>query len=576
MYQLTEQEIYLKSFVDVISSEFYGDIYREILNEIGILKGFVINRDNRHDWHTASNAKKYTNSEYLEYEERLKKETWNKCASHFRTWYLEKKLSRMYESLLDLRDERKRMIGSIIYNGHLKRLEELLGICTQCNCLIDDNTNEIRKLKSETIRDLDMASLSAISYHLPSDLFDEFNPYIFDILCDGVYLRTSDMNLTRTGRYKSYTQAKLDELGVSENKKIEKEDLKEYLNSLIEVKSFWKEKLIDDFLKICVEQLTSPGPEHLRLGIKSLFKKETLEQIENVREEVAKMKRTLFLSNESLHEKLEIIENSLHHNGELRFFNQWFCCFYHPEIFSNLDDFYKATSLWKNYYICCHDGASSPKEINSARKEFESFLKSNFNKIKNDILKYLDEVEELRIELAMKLFNLTVEEVKQISAEDLELKYQELLDKEVEKLKQARIRLANNKQENMIKLISNSILEKSNIADGLNSNIEKLRGKVKEAEKEIREIASDILDTQEITSFNIEGDNSELSIYILNRLIMKYRPLIEPKIIENAKDREQQLLQSKSNNSSFVPFNLVDLNNGIPVIGPAITRKLEG
>ena len=200
LYQLTEQEIYLRSFVDVISSEFYGDIYREIFNEIGILKGFVINNDNRHDWHTASNAKKYTNSEYLEHEERLKKETWNKCASHFRTWYLEKKLSRMHESLLGLRDERKRIIVSIIYNCHLKRLEDLLGICTQCNCLIDDNTNEIRKLKNETIRDLDMASLSAISYHLPSDLFDEFNTYIFDVLCDGVYLRTSDMNLTRTGR----------------------------------------------------------------------------------------------------------------------------------------------------------------------------------------------------------------------------------------------------------------------------------------------------------------------------------------------------------------------------------------
>lgn len=583
MYGLTEKKNYLDCFTNVIPSEFYSEVYRKLDSEIQELATFIPNYDNRYYFLAGSGAKKYSNEEYLKMEEQTKREIEEKCSRKFRVWYLENKISRlhgMYRNLLELEKTNKfeLAVGSIIYNGHLKRLEELLKVGTKCNEMIIKFINEIERLKSEITLDLDDSSLDKITYQLPTDLFDEFNPYIFNILCDGLYLKITDMSLERTGKYKTFTQKKREEIGTNKVKKIKKQDLEEYLNSSIVVKDFWKEKIIDDFLRICIEQLTGPGPDHIRLGIKSLFEKKALEQIEKLRNMLLKSKKNIFSNEQSRIDELKTIAGLLNWGDGLDCFNKYFCVFYHPEIYSYLDDFNKASALQIEYkYRCANKRNFSEEEINNAKREFVKFLKSNFKKMQNGVLTYLDNVVKLRTELAMKIFGLTEEEVKQISAEDLELKYQELLDKEVEKLKQARERLVNNKQESMRSFIPQFVLERSKEVDILKSNIGQLRGKLGEIQEEIIQLTNRTLSATatSVLAFRPQGDNSELHLYILNKLVNKYKPLIEPKIIENAKDREQTLLDSDKSINLDIPFNLTSsYNNGIPVIGPSITRKL--
>ena len=583
MYGLTEKRNYLGCFTSVISSEFYGEVYRKLDSEINELATFIPNYDNRYDFLTGSGAKKYTNEEYLDMEEDLQRRIEHDCSRKFRVWYLEKKTSRLHamcRNLLELENTNKfkLAVGSIIYNGHLRKLEELLNVGDKCSARIIKFRNEIERLKSETTLDLNSASLDKITYELPIDLFAEFNSYIFNILCDGVYLKITDMSLERTGKYKTFTQKKREEIGTSKTKKIEKQDLEEYLNSSIEVKDFWKEKIIDDFLRICIEQLTGPGPDHIRLGISALFGKKTLEQMQNLRNMLLKSKKTIFSNEQSRIAELNIIRDLLNGGGGLNCFNRYFCVFYHPEIYSHLHDFNEAFNLQTIYrYHCANRRDFSEQEINKAKRDFEKFLKSNFKKIQNGVLRYLDNVENLRTELAIEIFGLTEEEVKQMSEDELEQKYQNLLKQEVEKLEQARKRLVNNKQEAMRSFIPQFILESSNEVDALKSNIGQLNRKLEEIQEKIIQLTNGTLSAEapSVSFFKPQGDNSELQLYILNKLVNKYRPLIEPMIRENTKEREQTLLDSDKTMNLDTPFGLTSsYNNGIPVIGPSIPRKL--
>ena len=583
MYALTERKLLLSSFTDVITSEFYNDVLSQISFEISKLESFSPKYNDRYESDTASNARIYTNEEYQKKEEFLQRDIWSRCAGMFRIWYLEKKISTLHQLLLGNND--KVAIGSIVYNGHLKQMEGLLNECAQCNALIIKFGNEIKALKDISIIDLNAASLNKISYHLPSNLFSDFNPYVFNVLCDGVYLNNTDMSLSRTGRYKSFTQKKREEIGTSETKRIGKEQLEEYLNSLIEIKSFWKEKVIDDFLKICIVQLTGLGPGHLRLGIKSLFSKSIVEEIQRLRTLInstekgsifSKITKYLPKSDEAMIDELIKLSNIIFKN-DLDGFNKNFCYFYHPEIYSLLESFLKANNLrLECEYLYANSSITPPSKINESREKLISFLKANLKQIKNDILAYLESVESLRIKLAMEIFGLTKEKFSDISNEELEKKYQDLLNEVVEKLKQARERLATNKKNSMQAFIPQFILESSKTVDTLNSNIEQLRQKIKEKEEEIRNLTDRRLNVEALnaSSLQLQEDNSELHLYILNKLIHKYRPLIEPMIKKNSSERENALLANAQSMTSIVPFNLAaPYNDTIPVIGPAITKN---
>ena len=89
IYSLTEMEEFLKKFKNVLSSQDYEKLYQ----------------DNRREMEDVKKIIKYNGS--------------------FKNWYLEKNMSKLNKMILSL-ETPSLFIGSIIYNGHLKNVEELL------------------------------------------------------------------------------------------------------------------------------------------------------------------------------------------------------------------------------------------------------------------------------------------------------------------------------------------------------------------------------------------------------------------------------------------------------------------
>ena len=145
--------------------------------------------------------------------------------------------------------------------------------------------------------------------------------------------------------------------------------------------------------------------------------------------------------------------------------------------------------------------------------------RANINQLKFDVLEFLNLIKKLRIELAMEIFGLTEEKVKQISSEELEQMYQKLLDDTVVQAKEAREKLAANKQAAMRALIPEFILQNANVVKQIEAEIENLNSKLKTTEQEIRALADESLQNKKHISIYQPKDNGDLHLYILNKLV---------------------------------------------------------
>mgnify|MGYP003290347689 CR=1 FL=1 len=447
-------------------------------------------------------------------------------------------------------------VGSIMYNGNLKRLEELLNKHEKNQEIIKNAKNKIEEITTRTITDIDIASLKKSSYTMPSDLFDEFNSYLFKKSCEGLYLDTYDMYL---GSYKSFTKEKSAQLTFEEKHmigkriKITEEDLKEYLASPITFGSFWKENIIEQFLKKFSNIL-------YQKKLRFWFVREGYDfsDIESIYDYVNRKRKIRILPKSRKLRRDRIfwdIKDSMERLNNIKEMKEFlsFCQMHNKAIYLNYEK------------VVANIDELSKLTITNA----------NIEQLKTEFLDFLDSIKQYRIELAMEMFDLTKEKVIELSNEELEQRYLKLEKDNDAIAKRALEKLKTNKQESMSKFLPDLIKENIKKLEQTKSTIEISEKELVTIDQDIRNLADESVQDsiQDTLLVYLPKDNSELCLYIIYKLLIKYIKLIAPKILENATEREQVLLDNYKNLNIVTPYGLQDTE--IPVIGPKITRTLE-
>ena len=537
-YILTEKKHFLEGFKEKIPQEFYEKVCQD-------------NKEINEQRHSLTKVLRLNDELYQTRMEEIKECCLKKIFPNLR---------KMINTLEFVYLRSKYLfVGSIAYNGNLKKLDELLGKREENFKMKKMAEAQMEEIVNKAIADLDDFSLMTNSYIAPSDLFDGFNPYLLKMFCDGLYLDTFDMRLGFSEKImgKVLGQTTTEEKNII---KITVEDLRGYLTSPINLGNFWKEKIIEQFLELV------SGNFHLiityvPLTILKLFEKYTFDEIEELYKSVNRKRKFRILPKSREKRRIRIfwdIEDAMKkfkRNEEIKKFLS-LCPIYNEEIYLK----------YKKVVDDIEDYNKNPSKITD----------SNIEQLKSEFLQFLNSIKEYRVELAIEIFGLTREEVEKLSAKELEQKYRNLLDDMVEKANQAKERLATNKQKVMCTHLPKVIKDRIDSIDQIKSYIEKLNRELETIEREIRALGDESLRDNDSISTYRPKDNYELHLWILDRLMHKYAPLMVAKIRENAKEREQALLESDKNIKLNTPFNLISSNNdGIPVIGPIITRELK-
>lgn len=502
IYALTEMEKFLKKFKNVLSSQDYEKLYQDNRREMEAVKKIIKTNDS------------------------------------FKNWYLEKNMSKLNKMILSL-ETPSLFIGSIIYNGHLRKLEELL----KKYQIYSINITSLERNKEQKFYEIKKI-MSAFSYEIPKDLLEKIHPYLLEILYNNLYLNTTVMHLL----FDEYAHV----YGIGKSQKFTKEELNSYLGIPISFGNFWKVEIIKQFLSKLKNDSYLMG-----FYINYLFQKSTFEELE-------------YLYN-LLNSKLKIKLLSKPWKIFLKFWDE-----FHIE---NLDksrkmhDFCKAFNGCLNKKLCLNSA-----KIFSNYGGYYGISQADNNvikQLKSDYIDILDGIKEYRIEFAMKLFGLTREEAVALSIDELEQKYNDFREEIHREAEQALKKIETISETESAKFLV-PIREKEEEIVEIDSAIRNTKEKMEEIIQKIREFADKSLDVKEPISACINSSDYELHLYILNKLIKKYRPLIEPKITEFAEKSQQTALDAYNNMDIITPFGLnVSSHDRIPVIGSAITRKLE-
>ena len=210
IYSLTEMEEFLKKFKNVLSSQDYEKLYQ----------------DNRREMEDVKKIIKYNGS--------------------FKNWYLEKNMSKLNKMILSL-EIPSLFIGSIIYNGHLKNVEELL----KKYQIYSINITRLERNKEQKFYEIKKI-MSAFSYEIPKDLLEKIHPYLLEILYNNLYLNTTNMYLFLSDHGPGHAQV----YGIGKCQKITKEELNSYLGIPISFGNFWKVEIIKMlkglYLQLCI------------------------------------------------------------------------------------------------------------------------------------------------------------------------------------------------------------------------------------------------------------------------------------------------------------------------------------
>lgn len=531
-YNFKEKKYFLECFKDVIPEEFYSKLEENDGLMMG-KKSLTFSSEN--DIKLESTCREYK-IEHLKKTFDLEKICW--------------KIGYKFTGLFE---------GSIIYNGNLKRLEELLDRREKVLEEVKKNKKQMEEIPARTITDFDAFSLKNISYAMPSDLFEGFNSYLFKIVCECLYLDTHYMFLSSSNKYNTelLEDAKLRERHmIGKIIKITEEDLKSYLTSQITLGSFWKENIIEQFLNKFSSILYLN-----KLDFWFAIENYAFYDIERLYNNVNRKRgiRILPKSRESRRNSIfwDIVDSMKRLNtiNEDRAFLS--CCqVYDKEI----DLKYKRV-------------VAGIEELSNSK-----LTEANVNNLKNEFLNFIDSIKQCRIELAMEIFGLTEEKVKQMSSEELKQKYQKLKEDNYEHAKNALERLKTNKKESMRESLPNFIKENIKELEQTKSTIEKLEQELVAIDQEIRNLAEesvqDSIQDKKPLPVRLGNDNSELHLYIVYKLIKKYINLLAPKILENSEEREKSLLENYKNLDFITPYGLQEPD--MPVIGPSVTRILSG
>ena len=502
IYSLTEMEEFLKKFKNVLSSQDYEKLYQ----------------DNRREMEDVKKIIKYNGS--------------------FKNWYLEKNMSKLNKMILSL-ETPSLFIGSIIYNGHLKNVEELL----KKYQIYSINITRLESDKEQKFYEIKKI-MSAFSYEIPKDLLEKIHPYLLEILYNNLYLNTTDMHLLFYGYAKLY--------GIGKCQKITKEELNSYLGIPISFGNFWKVEIIKQFLSKLKNDSYLMG-----FYLNYLFQKSTFEELE-------------YLYN-LINSKLKIKLLSKPWETFLKFWDE--IHIENKDKSRKMHDFCRAFNGSLNEELRLKSG-----NIYGNYGGYYGFKQTDNNvikKLKSDYIDLLDGIKEYRIETAMKLFGLTREEAVALSIDELEQKYNDFREEIHREAEQALKKIETISKIESEKFIV-PIREKEEEIVEVDSAIRNTKEEMEEIIQEIREFADKSLDVKEPISACINSSDYELHLYILNKLIKKYRPLIEPKITELAEKSKQTALDAYKKMDIITPFGLnISSQDRLPSIGPSITRKLE-